>query len=61
VDFSGSKLRAARGGVRVRLSNHAVKDLREWAKIGECGRVFVEQEAGMAVHTDAAELGWGAV
>jgi hypothetical protein len=28
-------------------------------KIGECGLVFVEQEAGMAVHMDAAELGRG--
>jgi hypothetical protein len=38
----------------------AVKDLREWANIGECGRTFVEQEPGMAVHTDGAEQGWGA-
>lgn len=62
-DFSEAGKPAARGGERVRLAGsdgrRAKKDLREWVKLGEGGRVFVEKEPDWAVHTDAAELGWG--
>ena len=62
-DFSEARKPASRGGARVRLAGsdgrRAKKDLREWAKLGEGGRVFVEREPEWAVHTDAAELGWG--
>lgn len=35
------------------------KDLLEWAKLGEAGRVFVEEEPQWALHTHAAGLCWG--
>ena len=42
------------------MSKSGKKDLKEWRKIGEGGRRFVEEEPQWALHTDAAELGWGA-
>lgn len=59
TDYSGSKLVAARSGKRVRLSNREVKDLKAWTKLGEAGRRFKEETSILALHTDAAELGWG--
>lgn len=59
ADYEGSALPAAPGGSRVRLSNRAVKDLREWVKVVDGGRIFVKENLAWALHTDAAELGWG--
>jgi hypothetical protein len=62
-DYSETTKPASRSGPRVRLSNgngrRAKKDLREWARLGEGGRVVVKEEPQWALHTDAAELGWG--
>lgn len=58
-DFSEAGMPSAWGGKRTRLRGRAVKDLREWAKLCEEGRDFVDEEPSWAVHTDAAELGWG--
>lgn len=30
----------------------------ERARLGECGRLFSEEEPESAIHTDATELGW---
>ena len=59
VDYSEARKPASRAGKRVRMSKSGKKDLKEWRKIGEGGRRFVEEEPQWALHTDAAELGWG--
>lgn len=58
-DYSEARKPAARDGKRVKLSLKAKLDLKKWRKLGEGGRFFVEPRATWALHTDAAELGWG--
>ena len=58
-DYSEARKPAARDGKRVRMSKNGKKDLKEWRKLGEGGRMFVNEAPQWAVHTDAAELGWG--
>lgn len=58
-DYAEANKPAARKGKRVRVSKAAKRDLKEWRRLGEGGRAFVEEEPQWALHTDAAELGWG--
>lgn len=59
-DYSCARqMPAARGGERTRISNRALKDLRQWRRLGQQGRKFREEEPEAALHTDAAELGYG--
>lgn len=57
ADYGKARFLAARGGEKTRLNGRALKDLKAWSRIGEEGRVFVEEHPEVAPHTDAAELG----
>lgn len=59
-DMSSRRERDQRG--RIRLSHQSVRDLRKWKKLSNqelAGRPMVPPSPSAAIHTDAADVGYG--